>query len=193
MAKAAKLNMAILASVVAAGPNGMFGPADEAQAFVDEGLMEVNPSIVDANGNIAVRATAAGVARINESGEEVEIGGGYAIATFDDEVLAEAETRKRKTGPKGSKYPFDDLEVKQGFFVPVSDDMPNPRRSMSSSITAAQNRYAEDTGETEMKPVYEGKGEDRVQVGEKEVPIMKKTRTFKMIDRDNGVLIVRTA
>ena len=63
MAKA-KLNMDILAAVVAAGPNGTFGPLNEAQAFAEAGFMEINESVTDADGNVAVRATLAGVEEV---------------------------------------------------------------------------------------------------------------------------------
>lgn len=186
-----KLDMDILKSVVAAGPNGTYGPENEAKAFVDAGFMEMNPNLRNADGLVAVRATQAGV---DEVGGADDANKGFEVTKFGDDVLEEAKNRKRAGGTRTSKYPFDSLnEVGDGFFIPATEKMPEPAKSMSSAITNAQKRYAEETGKTETKPVYE-KNEDgeRVQVGEKEVPVMRNTREFKIVPRDGGAVIVRT-
>ncbi len=47
------------------------------------------------------------------------------------------------------KYPFEQLEIGQSFFVPVSEDKPNPAKSLASTVTSANDRHAyEIEGET---------------------------------------------
>lgn len=41
-----------------------------------------------------------------------------------------------------SQYPFDSLEIGQSFHVPVSASMPDPGKSMASSVSAAKRRFA---------------------------------------------------
>jgi len=123
----AKLDMTILAQVAAFGANGTFGPAKEAERFAAEGLMEVNPEVTDANGNVAVRITQAGIDALETPVEETNQ---YAVATFDAALVEEAKSALGRPGRKSGveKYPFSQLvEVNQGFFVPATEKCQTPR------------------------------------------------------------------
>jgi hypothetical protein len=58
---------------------------------------------------------------------------------------------KRGSGLGGGapvKYPFDKLEVGGSFFVPISEKLPNPVKTLGSTVSSANMRYAKETGET---------------------------------------------
>jgi hypothetical protein len=85
-------------------------------------------------------------------------------------------------------YPFDSLEVGQSFFVPVSEKHPDPVKTLGSTVSSANMRYAEETGEH--KTVNRAKrGEDRKALldasGNKimeqvSIPVYKHTRKFSI-------------
>ena len=50
-----------LAEIVAAGANGLFTPAAVPGPLVEAGLVEINPSMLNEAGEIATRATQAGI------------------------------------------------------------------------------------------------------------------------------------
>ncbi len=48
---------------------------------------------------------------------------------------------------KTTAYPFDALQVGECFFVPVSDKMPEPHKTMGSTLSNARKRYATEDAE----------------------------------------------
>lgn len=54
----------------------------------------------------------------------------------------------RVAGP--SKYPFDTMEKGDTFFVPASEETPNPVKTLGSAVTNATNKYRVDTGTVKM-------------------------------------------
>jgi hypothetical protein len=83
-----------------------------------------------------------------------------------------------------AKYPFDLLnpvpEPGNAFFVPATEDMPNPEKSLQSSLTNANKKYAEPTGAT------------RTNRKGNEVAETVQTRKFVMRKVEGGVKIIRT-
>ncbi len=155
---------AALAAVVAAGPNGTFAPEDVCKALEAEGLAEYQAEVKDENGFMAVRATAAGVAKatgevatFTPSAPKVETS--FAI---ESGVSIPAPIGR---GRSGSKYPFDLLEVGQSFFVPDSTEQPDAAASLASTVSGATQRFATDhatetktvKGKTVPKKVYSRK------------------------------------
>lgn len=67
----------------------------------------------------------------------------YEIMTVDN--LEDFTKRTRVAAPK---YPFDDLAVGQGFPVYPTEDMPEPWKSLQSTVSTASRRYATVTGTT---------------------------------------------
>lgn len=206
---AVALNMAALAHIVAAGENGTFGPMVEIKPLAEAGLVEVNEGNTDENGNVAVRATAAGIAKASEQPTETPVTSNksnFEIAEVPADILTVANEKRRSSRGGGEKYPFDALEVGKGFFVPATEKMPEPSKSLASTVSSATARYAEETGETETKVVKTyATGEDGKRIkddeghfvveseAEQEVPVMRNTRVFKVVPAENGAWVVRTA
>lgn len=71
-----------------------------------------------------------------------------AFAIIDNAIMpASKKGAGRVAGP--SKYPFDTLEAGKSFFVPVSEEVPNPLKTLGSAVSNATNKYRTDTGKTE--------------------------------------------
>jgi hypothetical protein len=86
------------------------------------------------------------------------------------------------------KYPFDALEVGGSFFVPATEKRPDPLKVLGATVSSANMRYAEETGE--MRTVTRAKrGEKnravRDEHGEKimetkQVPVYNFSRKFEI-------------
>ena len=65
---------------------------------------------------------------------------------------------KRGGGGGGApiKYPFDQLQVGQSFFVPATAKLPNPLKTLGSTISSANVRYADKIGEKEVTRAKRG-------------------------------------
>ena len=125
------------------------------------GLVEVNTSIaLDENGRFAVRCISAGFEVVNGLGTDSEfpVVGGIDMPTVS-----------RHIPKRTSKYPFDQLEVGQSFFIAATEEVPNPMRSYASAVTGANKRFAEEVP-----------GETRVNRKGNTVPLTRQTREFSM-------------
>jgi len=119
---------------------------------------------------------------------------------------------KRRVG--GEKYPFDALQPGQSFFVPATEENPNPAKSLASTVSSATARYAVQVGNeteeitrTKYKTDEAGKrikGADGAYIKDGEevvtVPKMQNTRVFMVrpVDetaqgRGKGARVWRTA
>lgn len=179
-----------LAEIVAAGANGMFVPESVYAPLVEAGLVEINPSMTNEAGEVATRATQAGIESL-DNGENV---GDNANTEATSTTAETGKTQKVKTmfkiedsipvptisgrGRGGNVYPFDQLEVGQSFFVANSEDKPNAAKSLASTVSSATARYAvaDESGATKTTK----KGEV--------VPVMVETRKFIVRSvEENGV------
>ncbi len=153
----------------------------------DPPLIEVNTNdIVD--GQAAVRLTNEGLimvgggAQVNPVDAVMTHSNGYAI-------ISNATLPPAKRGGRGGapvQYPFDKLDVGQSFFVGVSSKHPNPLKTLGSTVSSANMRYSEETGE--MKTVQRTKrGKKNKAVVDEQgnkiketvtVPVRKQTRKF---------------
>ena len=218
------LNLAALAVIVAAGENGTYAPEHEISVLADNGLVEVNPEATNAEGHVAVRATAAGIAKNaeNQPAAPLAVKSKFSIGTVPDVILEAAVNKKRVARGAGEKYPFDSLDMtnNRGFFVPATEKMPEPAKSLASTVSSAIARYTveakDETGSVIMETVtvkdYQ-LGEDGKRVkdadghwivtGERKERRAKTeaTRQFRLVPVDAdiekgtpaGVWIVRTA
>ena len=183
-----------LAEIVAAGANGMFVPESVYAPLVEAGLVEINPSMTDDNGNVATRATQAGIESL---GNGVTIGNNATSEATSEATSATAETGKTEKvktmfkiedsipvptisgrGRGGNVYPFDELAVGQSFFVPNSEDKPNAAKSLASTVSSATARYAVASEDGATKTNKKGEV----------VPVMVETRKFVVRSvEENGV------
>lgn len=162
------LNMAILANVVAATRAGSYVLAtkDEMSAYVlpasDPALVEFNDTVSDpANpARIAFRATEAGIAAADAANAPApatppaaEEGAKVETFTIDDNVPLPTIRRGGNLGGRVSKYPFDGLgaPVKnvdgslasaKSFFIAATAALPNPAKTLASTVSAASKKYA---------------------------------------------------
>lgn len=175
MSKLTKNQIAILSAAVAATSENshIYTSGRDQTVLVKAGYIETNEAISNAEG-IATRATESGIAFIKDSESSVEESNVAETGAEDERVDASDETyvetvakpaeakfviasnieipEKVKAKRKSvTAYPFDSLEIGQSFFVPASDKKPNPAKSLASTITTANDRYAyEIEGETEI-------------------------------------------
>lgn len=170
-----------LVGFYAANPNAvMYTAPNEHTGLIAAGMVEINTGMVDAQGNIATRPTAQGIAAVNSSttsnagdaGSPAAPSQPVAKPSFEIQQAALPAVSGRGRGAGTETYPFDKLEVGYSFFVPNSTDKPNPAKSLASTVSSATKRYAEVVpGET----VKNKKGAD--------VPKTKETRKFVVRSR----------
>lgn len=140
--KATRLALEALPEVVKAtlSPIG-YALTDETvwSVLVKKGLVEVNGDIKDADGRSATRATSDGIAMVPK--EDLKMAEENAVTSaFTIEDVPVVETKR--TGNKASIYPFDVLEIGQSFFVPATEEKPEPWTSMKSTIASFNKRYS---------------------------------------------------
>lgn len=190
-----------LAEIVAAGANGLFTPAAVHGPLVEAGLVEINPAMVNEAGEIATRATQAGIEALG-NGETI---GNNATSEATSETAETGKTEKVKTmfeikdsipvpaisgrgrGRGGDVYPFKVLAVGQSFFVPNSESKPNAAKSLASTVCSATARYAVPAEDGSTKTNKKGEV----------VPVMVETRKFvvRRVEEDGvkGARVWRTA
>lgn len=154
---ASKANVASLAAIVEATQSEagfIHLPVDSVKEFVDNGLVEVNTGMTDENGNPAVRATEKGIHEVN-SENTTETTEAPAM-DFEIETVPQEIVNKRRTGAgRPDKYPFAQLPAPvegqplPGFFVPATDAMPEPHKTLQATAWTASKRYARDVGTEE--------------------------------------------
>lgn len=119
--------------------------------LVDAGLIEVNIEVKNPNNDAEVicRSTPAGQAKIAEGVSKPASGGSHAMI-ITGAVLPPARKRGNSSGSGApTKYPFADLEVGGMFFSPNSDHAKGDAvKSLGSTVSAQNDKYAEETGET---------------------------------------------
>ena len=125
-------------------PGYMLVPKDVAEkaAKAEPTLIEINQAVAaDAAGNLQVRASAAGIAALAGAGAPSAPAVEVSKPTFALETGIEIPPAKRG-GIREATYPFESMEVGQSFFLPATADNPNPAKSMGSTISSANKRYA---------------------------------------------------
>jgi hypothetical protein len=126
---------------------------DDAAPLVAAGLAEVNPNLKDSDGNEAIRATEAGLEAMPASPE----------ATTSSTVSVKIRTgivvpaRTRAGRGREEKYPFSTLNVGDGFHIPVTADMPQPWKTLQSTISSANARFAVEKKDSHGNVIMESK------------------------------------
>lgn len=208
MAKAPKkaaFNVEVLkgiAMLTATAGNGWVNQTD-GKPLLEAGLITVDTKVANpANADErAAKVSDAGIAWLNAN---VPAPGATAAATsnatnFPIITNAVPPPSKRGSGLRSGgapkKYPFDQLEVGQSFPVYVSAETPDPMKSLGSAISAANMRYAVDTGETKQakRAVKGPDGKAQKDAAGKlvkemtNVPVYKFTRKFQIRGIEKGV------
>lgn len=163
------------------GNSFLYLGTDESAGLVAAGLVETNASLVDNFGGVATRATAQGMQYMADNQNSAPAADAAAstaapaAAASPSFVIASVPlpTRTRSNAGRSSQYPFDNLEVGQSFFVPASEKMPNPRKSLASTVSSATRRYATKTDQTRVM---------KIKGVEKTVPVYNETRKFEVFE-----------
>ena len=172
MAKAAKnptIDRVLLANIAQEKVQFVSKSDGEALLMHVPPLIEVNLAMtdpVDAN-KVRCRITSAGASFLTDytkslnnlndvqDKENPVVNTTFEIISGD---LSELPVSKRGGGGGGApiKYPFDKLEVGKGFFVPATAKLPNPLKTLGSTISSANIRYADKIGEKEVTRAKRG-------------------------------------
>lgn len=128
-----------------------------AATLMSLGYIEGNPALTDADGRIAFRATANGLAamqNIQAAASALPPAPPVPLEAKAAKIAASHPgfqkisnfvfpAKQRRLGARaGKKYDVDSLELHEAMFVPASEEMPNPKKSLASTISAANKRYA---------------------------------------------------
>lgn len=184
-----------LTAAIGASEQGfVFAAADSVAPFVAAGLVETNETIVDGEGNIAVR-----LAQVANSAEAQTAQASNVTQTQTETPAVTGKTEKVNTmfkiendvpvpaisgrGRGGNTYPFDQLEKGQSFFVANSEDKPNAAKSLASTVSSATARYAVPAEDGSTKTNKKGET----------VPVMVETRKFVVRSVEGGARVWRTA
>jgi hypothetical protein len=133
-----------------AAADGLYLTQDEGSELVAGGFAKVN--IDDLKGETAmVQLTDAGRALIAPvTASKVT----KPVIEIDDDVPM-PEAPKKRGGKRGSKYPFEKLEIGKSFHVPKTAEMENPVSALASSLTGARRRFEVPVLGSDGKPVME--------------------------------------
>jgi hypothetical protein len=111
----------------------------EGREIVDNGFASLDRSI-QAGGASAVRLTDKGVATVNA---QTATRAARSTTTVSANVRSDIPAPgKRKGGKKGSKYPFDTIEVGSSFHIPATLENTDPLYSVASSLTFARAKFS---------------------------------------------------
>lgn len=187
-----------LREIVAATQEGSFAYTSEGvhEKLIEHGFVEINPEIKDETGDIATRATQAGIDYASEvlnmgslplesegeSASQVGLIGERADALAKETAEHIAKTKASVVIEKGvplpskgrafvqrrQAFPFDELEVKDSFFIKATESKPEPWKSYASTVSNATRSFAVPDSSGEM--VVNRKGE--------KVPKLVQTRKF---------------
>lgn len=165
--KLTKADTALLGTIVAAMANAdapfhMATPA-EVKNLLDNDMVEVNNEITDGD-KVAVRATEKGQAEApapstNEGNTNVTDTNTAAADKPSFDLIEGAVLPEGRAPRSSSVYPFDTMNVGQSFFVPATDDKPNPAKSLASTISSANKRFSKEGADGRkftVKPVKSG-------------------------------------
>jgi hypothetical protein len=123
------------------GHNPVFADPGVVFNLVEQGFVEINPTIVNDVGHCAIRITDVGEFYLSQATAVFQPAGpinarspqlvnGYTTGTGFVVPEGQPSTRVRR-----SDYPFESLELNGYFFVPVSPANPKPWRKLASAVS----------------------------------------------------------
>lgn len=169
-----------LAAIVNCGePGYIFSFPDEHAELLAAGYVQVNPELKDENGAIATAATQAGIDFIKNNGDVAPKEGRKMDAfVIDYGIIPET---KRSAGGRYTVYPFDQLPAPSdagcaNFFVPATEDKPDPVKSLASTVSSANARFATPDPSGKTRVITRGPNKGGV------VPAVVYSRKFKITE-----------
>lgn len=134
---------ASLQSAIAAAAAGfIYAQKSDVDVFVSAGLVEVNETMTDEHGAVAVR-----LVQSTETATPAEAVAAPVVAAPKFAIASGIEIPKvvRQHGSGAGRqamYPFESMELNQSFFVAATAEKPNPAKSLASTVTSANSRFA---------------------------------------------------
>lgn len=198
-----QLNLALLKQIDDATKAGQFvyvSPVDGLPlAQHNPPLIQVNQAMPDPTDpqKLAAKSTEAAAAVLaagNAPAATAEVEA-PKFDVIDGLVLPPSKRGNAKGGGAPIVYPFDKMEIGQSFFVPNSAKYPDAFKKLGSTVSSANMRYAEKTGETKsVTRTKRGEGNKALldASGNKiketvTVDVMKATRKFTIRKLEKGV------
>lgn len=120
--------------------------------LLQSGMVETGPQEKPGSNRFHYRATERGVASMQPNGgngpqpAQAPQAPQAASSGFQLEDNVPMPDRVAKRAGPPSKYPFEAMQVGQSFFIPATSGKPEPWKSMLSTVTAAQRRFAVEQG-----------------------------------------------
>lgn len=193
----------LLASIVAATAGGnVFFTSEADRATLNPAFIEVNTTMVDAQGKMATRASAAGIASLAPAASAPATNGDAAttkvkpIISAIVNVAVPRPAKAKRGGHIKPVYPFDAMEVNHSFFVEATDDNQNPAKALASTVSSATRRYMVEDLDTNgnkqyvtvdvEKEVTQPDGSKVTQTVQETRVKMKKTRVFEVHPMADG-------
>ena len=195
--------------IVDGGLEGVYAPAYIADALVDAGLVETNPTDKNEHGFVRTRATTKGimehmqansvsqaapapqsvssyVASLNTEpsypeDSYVPDAENYSTFSLDDNIPPPPVDGRSGARGKTSAFPFDVMNVGQSFFVPADEKRPNVAKALASTVGNANAKYAKEVP-----------GQFRTNRKGVSVPVKRETRKFVIRNVEGGARIWRT-
>lgn len=101
----------------------------------------------DAVGNLVVFATAKGIEAITGAAPmNVAVAASSADGASKTQYALESgfvvPPPSKRGGLKGEVYPFTHMSTGQSFFVPATEQRPNPAKALASTVSSANKRFA---------------------------------------------------
>ena len=176
--------------IVAAGANGTFARQEVYDTLVQLGLAEVNTSVHDGNGAIAIRATPKGYEYVAKQRQDASLSAAVEVESDDVEMPAfslEDGIEIPELGPRvgfgrKSVYPFETMSVGQSFLVRGVSKDDKRFKGLASTVSAAQRRFAREIP-----------GVTRTNRAGEVVPATEPTRRFVLRAVEGGARVWRTA
>lgn len=144
----AKISAATIAALNAIAASGRVTQS-VGEPLLKAKLIQVNTSDVNEAGEAAAVLTDAGKKAIGADANKAEASAASQFAIITNATPPASKRGNHLGGGAPAKYPFASMEVGASFFVPVSADLPDPVKTLGSTVSNANAKYAKPTGETQ--------------------------------------------
>lgn len=158
-AGAPAIDLALLKAIVDGTQSGTLAYITPAQAVTFGALVEQNAAMTNDTGGCATRATAAGVGYLTTNtpaaglpapaastlvpGVTVAAMASTSPVTFKSGVGGRTPPPRKSTGRGRSEhYPFSTMEINGWVHIPNSAEMPDPAKTLQSTVSSANTRFA---------------------------------------------------
>ena len=143
----AKITKATIAALNAIATSGYVSQA-VGEPLLKDKLIQVDTSKLNDKNEAAAVLTEAGKKALGSEAKAEASTPATQFAIITNAVPPASKRGNHLGGGAPAKYPFASMEVGNSFFVPVSADLPDPVKTLGSTVSNANAKYAKPTGET---------------------------------------------